>query len=73
MDFEKLSKHELKSFEQEAEELAIEEATNMDLAIALISVVSTIVFLIGLYFLLKNRGSLCKKKTGHDDEKDEEK
>ena len=71
MDFEKLSKHELKSFEQEAEELAIEEATNMDLAIALISVVSTIVFLIGLYFLLKNRGSLCIKKTGHDDEKEE--
>ena len=71
MDFEKLSKHELNSFVQEAEELAIEEASNMTLAITLISVVSTIVFLIGLYFLLKNRGSLCKKKTSHDERKEE--
>ena len=64
LDFENRHKTtNLEKLEHTAGNFALNEAQDLTLAYVLITIVSVIVCFCGVYFLLKNRGSLCKKRT----------
>lgn len=70
LDYE--SNHKVTKLSQleKAERVAIEEAANFTLLITIVGVCLGCMTLCACYFLLKNRGTICKKKKKADDKRE---